>query len=214
MRILVVDLDGTHGANLATILAEHQLEIRSDVPVVLSDDLAIVAGPGAVDLCALLRSRDERLPILLLTEHGLVEQRVAGLRAGADDALEKPFAGSQMVARVSALERRAALIPRMPEVVQVDGCMFDLSRCLAVRDGKVTQLSAREAALIRWLHHNRGRTVERAEILERVFGVSPNVETRSVDVAVAALRKKIEREPERPSIIISVKGVGYAWGAR
>jgi DNA-binding response OmpR family regulator len=214
MRILVVDLDGAHGANLATILTGHELSICSALPLVVDEDLVIVAGPGAIDACALLRSRDEQLPILALTEHGLVDQRVAALQAGADDALETPFAASQMVARVDALERRARLVPKLPEVVQIDGCMFDLSRCLAVRDGRVTQLSAREAALIRWLHRNRDRTVERREILEQVFGVSPNVETRSVDVAIATLRKKIEREPERPSIIVSVKGVGYAWGAR
>ncbi len=65
--------------------------------------------------------------------------------------------------------------------------------------------------LIRWLHRNRERTASRKEILEHVFRVSPEIETRSVDMAIATLRKKIEREPEKPAIIVSVKGQGYAW---
>jgi DNA-binding response OmpR family regulator len=77
----------------------------------------------------------------------------------------------------------------------------------------VTPLSPREVELIRWLHRNRERTVERREILEHVFHVSPEIETRSVDMAIATLRKKIEREPEKPAIIVSIKGLGYAWRA-
>jgi two-component system, OmpR family, response regulator len=154
------------------------------------------------------------LPILALTE-GIdeVDARVANLRAGADDAMTVPFAHSQMMARVDALGRRARLVPRLPDLLEADGCLFDLSRCVAVRDGKVTQLSPREVDLIRWLHRNRERTVERREILEHVFRVSPDIETRSVDMAIATLRKKIERSPDRPAIIVSVKGLGYAWRA-
>jgi DNA-binding response OmpR family regulator len=104
-------------------------------------------------------------------------------------------------------------VPALPEVLEADGCMFDLGRQAALRGGVGTALSAREVMLIRWLHRHRGGTVTRRDILEHVFGVSPEIETRSVDMAIATLRKKIEREPERPAIILSVKGSGYAWGA-
>jgi DNA-binding response OmpR family regulator len=213
VRILVIDPAATHGANLRTLLVSegHEVEIVTAPPDRVTADVVIVA--GSVNLVGLLRMRDEALPILILTDEGLddVDGRVAGLRAGADDALGVPFAGSQMVARVDALGRRARLVPKLPELIEADGCMFDLSRCVAVRDGKVMQLSPREVDLIRWLHRNRERTVERKEILEHVFHVSPDIETRSVDMAIATLRKKIEREPEKPAIIVSVKGLGYAW---
>lgn len=217
MRILVLDPAGHHGANLRVVLeaAGHVVETAPTPPPRVAVDVVVVAGAteSTINLCAMLRARDEALPILVLTERGLVEDRVAGLRAGADDALETPFAPSQMIARVDALGRRARLVPKLPDLLEADGCMFDLSRCVAVRDGKVTPLSPREAELIRWLHRHRDRTVERREILEHVFRVSPEVETRSVDMAIATLRKKIEREPERPSIIVSVKGLGYSWRA-
>jgi DNA-binding response OmpR family regulator len=214
MRIAILDLDGRHATNLRVVLehAGHEVELATAQVPIARWELVVVAGAAAIDLCALLRARDPVTPILLLTDRGLVEDRVAGLRAGADDCVEVPFAPSQMVARVDALARRARLVPPLPELVEADGCMFDLSRCLAVRDGKPIALSAREADLVRWLHRHRERTVERREILEHVFGVSPNIESRSVDMAIATLRKKIERQPDRPAIIVSVKGLGYGWG--
>jgi DNA-binding response OmpR family regulator len=219
VRVLVIDPTATHGANLRVLLAAagHVVDVAQALPDRIAADVVIVAGDRAtaVNLTALLRTRDEALPILVLTDDGLVEDdveaRVAGLRAGADDALGVPFAGSQMVARVESLGRRARLVPRLPDLLEADGCMFDLSRCVAVRDGNVSPLSPREVELIRWLHRHRERAVERREILEHVFHVSPEIETRSVDMAIATLRKKIEREPEKPAIIVSVKGLGYAW---
>jgi DNA-binding response OmpR family regulator len=217
MRILVLDLDGRHGRNLRVVLEEagHEVELATAPPRELAElpELVVLAGASATSMCAMLRARDPVLPILLLTDRGLVEDRVAGLRAGADDCVEVPFAASQMVARVDALHRRARLVPPLPEVIEADGCMFDLARCLAVRDGTVIALSPREAELLRWLHRHRERAVERKEILEHVFRVSPNIESRSVDMAIATLRKKIERAPDRPAIIVSVKGLGYAWGS-
>jgi DNA-binding response OmpR family regulator len=214
MRILVIDLDGRHGRNLRVVLEEagHDVELAAAPPLQHTPELVVLAGAAAISMCAALRARDPVIPILLLTERGLVEDRVAGLRAGADDCVEVPYAPSQMMARVDALGRRARLVPPLPEIIEADGCMFDLTRCLAVRDGKVIALSPREAELLRWLHRHRERAVERKEILEHVFGVSPNIESRSVDMAISTLRKKIERSPDRPAIIVSVKGLGYAWG--
>lgn len=216
MRILVIDPTAAHAANLRALLGEagHEVESVATPPERIAHEVVIVAGDreASVNLTALLRARDETLPILALAASGEFDDaRVAGLRAGADDAMTVPFAGSQMLARVDALGRRARLTPKLPELLEADGCMFDLSRGVVVRDGKVTQLSAREVSLIRWLHRHRERTVTRREILEHVFQLSPDLETRAVDMAIATLRKKLEREPERPSIIVSIKGLGYAW---
>ena len=218
MRVLVLDLDATIGEELRLVLASagHEVAIARELAHDLHAEVIVLAGaaPRTVDACERIRARDPAIPILILTAAGLVEDRVAGLRAGADDCVEVPFHGSQMIARVGALGRRSSLLPKLPEVIEADGCVFDLSRCIAARDAREIPLSAREAALVRWLHLHRARAVSREEILERVFGVSPNVESRSVDVAIGTLRKKIERHPDRPAIIVAVKGVGYAWGTQ
>src|SRR6185436_19821066 len=113
MRILVLDLDGRHGQNLRVVLEEagHDVELAAAPPFRGTPDLVVLAGAAAVSMCAMLRARDPVIPILLLTDRGLVEDRVAGLRAGADDCVEVPFAPSQMMARVDALGRRARLLP-------------------------------------------------------------------------------------------------------
>ncbi len=219
MRILVLDLDARHGRDLRLLLEEAGHDVELTGPVLgaaglrPAPDLVVLAGAAASSLCAAIRARDPVIPILMLTERGLALDRVAGLRAGADDCVEVPYMPTQMMARVDALHRRARRAPPLPEILEADGCMFDLSRCLAVRDGRVIALSPREAVLVRWVDRQRVRAVQRTEILEHVFGVSPNIESRSVDMAISTLRKKIERAPDRPAIIVSVKGLGYAWGA-
>jgi DNA-binding response OmpR family regulator len=145
-------------------------------------------------------------PVIVFTKPGDVAARIRALEAGAEDALDAGFAPSQMMARVGAVARRAA-----PDAVEADGCTLDLAGHTATRDGNSTPLTAREVAVVRYLHRNRARVVPRAELLENVWGVSPDVTTRSVDVAISALRSKIERDPRSPTIIGSVKNAGYRW---
>jgi DNA-binding response OmpR family regulator len=218
VQVLVLDLGSGHGVSLQRILcaAGHDVVVANETPSSIRADIVVLAGEAGstVELCRRIRARDPALPIVILTAAGMVDDRVAGLRAGADDCVDVPYHASQMVARVDALGRRAALLPPLPEILEADGCVFDLSRCTAVRAGVEIVLSPREAALIRYLHRHRARAVPREDILTHVFGVSPHVESRSVDVAIGTLRKKIERVPEDPRIIVAVKGIGYAWGPR
>jgi DNA-binding response OmpR family regulator len=145
-------------------------------------------------------------PVIVFTEAGDVAARIRALEAGAEDALDAGFAPSQMVARVGAVARRAA-----PDTVEADGCTLDLAGHTATRDGRGAPLTSREVDIVRYLLRNRARVVPRAELLENVWGVSPDVTTRSVDVAISALRSKIERDPRSPTIIGSVKNAGYRW---
>jgi DNA-binding response OmpR family regulator len=145
-------------------------------------------------------------PVIVFTEVGDVESRIRALEAGAEDAFDRSFAPSQMVARVGAVARRAA-----PDAIEADGCTLDLAGHTATREGRSSPLTAREIDVLRYLHRNRARVVPRAELLENVWGVSPDVTTRSVDVAISALRGKIERDPRSPAIIGSVKNAGYKW---
>lgn len=176
--------------------------------------LAVIDGrdPGATALCEQARAAHRALPLVVVTAADDAVARVRALSAGADDALSGDWSHSQVAARFGALERRAALVPRDPDRICADGCEIDLDRAVATRDGRAVQLSAREAELLGWLHRHAGRAVSREELLAQVFGVAPGIETRSVDVAIATLRKKIERDPARPALIVSVRGRGYAWG--
>ena len=165
-----------------------------------------------IEVCQRLRTARPALPILMLTARGGEEDKVKGLRLGADDYVTKPFGAKELLARVLALGRRAKAAPVEPEMLEADGCHLDLGRCVARREGREISLTARESGLLRWLHRHKSRAVERKELLEQVWGVPGHLETRTVDMTIANLRQKIERDPAAPQIVISVKGVGYAWG--
>lgn len=167
-----------------------------------------------IEVCRRLRSVRPALPILMLTAKGSEEDKVRGLKTGADDYLTKPFGIRELLARVEALGRRAATVDTEPEQMAVDGCVLDLGRCEAQRGENAVSLTPKEVGILRWLHRFRKRAVSRAELLEHVWGVPGTLETRTVDMAVANLRQKIEENPSQPRIVVSVKGVGYAWGER
>ena len=165
---------------------------------------------GGFDVCRRLRAARPGMPILMLTARGGEDDVVRGLGEGADDYVTKPFGARELLARVRALGRRAA--PREAETIEVDGVALDLGVLVARRGGGEVTLTAREAGIVRLLHRHRGRTVSRAELLEQVWGSRGDLRTRAVDMAIAVLRKKIERDPGQPRIIVSVVGAGYRWG--
>jgi two-component system, OmpR family, response regulator len=172
-------------------------------------DLALVGSP---EVAARLRRERPTVAIIVVTKLGDVPARVRALEAGADDALDGSFAVSQIAARVGAAGRRAAMTPTASEQLAIDGCTIDLSAAIATRDGRTAALTAREVEIVRWLARHAGQVVSRAELLQHVWRVSAANETRAVDVAIAGLRAKLERDPADPAIIISVRGMGYRWG--
>lgn len=151
-------------------------------------------------------------PILILTARTTEDDRVSGLRGGADDYVLKPFSTRELVARVEALIRRARHSP-VAERIAVEGVTLDLARQEAIREGETTALTTREAAILRYLYQHRDRAVGRQELLVQVWGY-PDValETRTVENHIVKLRQKIEREPSQPSIIVTVRGSGYRFG--
>jgi len=163
-----------------------------------------------IEVCRRLRAARPGMPILMLTARGGEDDVVRGLGQGADDYVTKPFGARELLARVRALARRAP--PPAPETLEVDGLSLDLGLLVARRDGAEVPLTAREAGILRLLHRHRGRSVTRAELLEQVWGARGDLRTRAVDMAIAVLRKKVERDPASPRIVVSVKGLGYAWG--
>lgn len=186
--------------------------IAGDVDFVLLD-LSLPKLDG-VEVCRRVRMARPALPILILTARGSEDDRVRGLRAGADDYLTKPFGMNELLARIDALRRRASIAPADVERVEIDGCLLDLGRCEARRGSDAIALTPREVGILRLLHRHRERAVSRAELLQTVWGASDDLETRTVDMTIANLRQKIEREPAEPRIVVTIKGAGYAWGPR
>jgi len=224
MRILIVEGDASLREGLIDLLgaAGHEvsssargdeaaeLGVREPFDLVLLD--LMLPGLGGQEICRRIRLARPGVGVLMLTALGGRLDKVEGFRAGADDYLVKPFAPEELLARVEALGRRLRSRDPEPETLTADGCAIDLGRLTAERDGASRTLTPREAGILRWLHLHRARAVSRGELLQHVWGVRPDLETRTVDAAIVKLRQKIEREPAAPRIVVSVQGVGYAWG--
>jgi DNA-binding response OmpR family regulator len=163
-----------------------------------------------MEVCRRLRAARPGMPILMLTARGSEDDKVRGLVEGADDYVTKPFSARELLARVRVLGRRVQPGESLDEV-QVDGAVIDLARMTVVRGDKRVALTPREVGIVRWLHRHQDRVVTRAELLEQVFGQRGDLQTRAVDMAIAVLRKKVEADPQNPTLIVSVKGAGYAW---
>lgn len=163
-----------------------------------------------MEVCRRLRAARPGMPILMLTARGSEDDKVRGLVEGADDYVTKPFSARELLARVRVLGRRAPASESLDEV-QVEGAVIDLARMTVVRGDRRTALTPREVGIVRWLYRHQDRVVTRSELLEQVFGQRGDLQTRSVDMAIAVLRKKVEADPANPTLIVSVKGAGYAW---
>ena len=167
--------------------------------VVLDRDLPRVHGD---EVCRTLVDRGRRARILMLTASGAVDERVAGLSIGADDYLPKPFAFSELVARVRSLGRRA---PAAPPVLLAGDVELDPGRRLATRAGRDLALAPKEFAVLELLLAADGRTVSAEELLERAWDEFADPFTNTVRVTVMKLRRKLGE----PQIIETLPGAGY-----
>ncbi len=148
-------------------------------------------------------------PILFLSAMGEVRHRVEGLRAGADDYLTKPFAFSELLARVEALGRRPREAYREETVLRVAGLELNRLTREVVRDGRRIELQPREYRLLEFLMQHAGRVVTRTMLLEHVWDYHFDPQTNVIDVHVSRLRQKIDREFETP-LLHTVRGTGYS----
>ena len=183
--------------------------LRGDFDLALLD-LMLPKLDGLV-LCQRLREKHREMGIILLTARGAEEDKVRGFAVGADDYITKPFGAKELLARIEALGRRVSS-SGSPQRIEYDDCTIDLGMCRAHRDEQVVSLTAREAEILRCLHRHRGRALSRGELLEQVWLAPADLQTRTVDMTIANLRAKIERDPTHPRIVLTVKGVGYAFG--
>ncbi len=207
MRILVDVAIDRLGTELVEMLerAGHTVE-RGKPTAEKQFDLVMVGTPEAAEKLRRERPHDA---IIVVTKLGDVPARVRALEVGADDAFDKGFPPSQMMARVGAAGRRAASFPRPSEIVVVDGCTIDLSASTASRHSAVVELTQLEVDVVRYFALHAGQVVSRQDLLHNVWHRAPGANTRAVDVAIVGLRQKLEVDPAEPRIITSVRGVGY-----
>ena len=203
----VVDLvrDGVDGLHQASEGAYDLVLLDGVLPGI--DGLAVLAA---------LRQQDHTrtLPVLMLTARAEVEDRVRGLQAGADDYLVKPFAFSELVARIQALLRRATATPvAEATVLKLADLELDLLRRKAHRAGQRLDLTAKEFSLLTLLLRRQGQVLSRTELAEQVWDMNFDSGTNVVEVAVRRLRTKLDRPFEAP-LLHTVRGMGYVLETR
>ncbi|MBJ8344089.1 response regulator transcription factor [Antrihabitans sp. YC2-6] len=221
MRILVVDDDRAVRESLRRSLTFNGYTVDLAVDGVDALDKTTLSRPDALvldvmmprldglEVCRRLRSTGDDLPILVLTARDSVSERVAGLDAGADDYLPKPFALEELLARLRALLRRAAPEPGMDsEAMQFDDLCLDPVTREVTRGDRQISLTRTEFSLLEMLLANPRRVLTRSRILEEVWGYDFPTSGNALEVYVGYLRRKTEADGE-PRLIHTVRGVGY-----
>ncbi len=184
---------------------------RQDTPALILLDV-MLPGISGMEVCQQLRAARIATPVLMLTAMGTVQDRVAGLRCGADDYLTKPFAFEELLARIEALLRRPPALVERSSVLTVGPISFDRERMEVSRNGEPVPMTAREMALLELLMSSPGRLFSRERILSNVWGVDEDPLTNVVDVYIRRLRTKIDGDG--PSMISTVRGLGYRFEAQ
>ncbi|MCH8248801.1 MAG: response regulator transcription factor [Proteobacteria bacterium] len=203
----VIAGDGHEGLRLAT----------SDQWAVIILDLRL-PGPDGLEICRAVRRERPYQPILMLTSKSAELDRVLGLETGADDYLTKPFSVLELVARVRALFRRIENIQQMQiaandAVIHAGPLSIDATSREVVLDGQIIELTAREFDLLNHFARNPGRVFRRADLLDKVWGYGHEGYEHTVNSHINRLRAKIEENPSKPEMIVTVWGVGYKFAA-
>ncbi|HLW03511.1 MAG TPA: response regulator transcription factor [Ktedonobacterales bacterium] len=163
---------------------------------------------SGVEVCRWLRTHNIATPILMLTARDQLEDKVAGLDAGADDYLTKPFDFEELLARLRALSRRAPALPQEP-LLQVGDLTMDLQRHEVQRNGRLILLTMREFALLEYLMRHPGQALSRAQITDHVWPYDKDAVSNIVDIYIHYLREKVDRDFAL-QLIKTIRGVGYS----
>ena len=220
-RILVVDDDTALAEMIGIVLKSEGFEpdfcatgdgalsaFRESKPDLVLLDL-MLPGKDGMEVCREIR-RESDVPIIMLTAKSDTVDVVAGLEAGADDYVPKPFKPKELVARVRA--RLRITEPTAPEHLTVGDVTIDVSGHNVTRGGEPISLTPLEFDLLTALARKPWQVFSREQLLEEVWGYQHSADTRLVNVHVQRLRSKIERDPENPEIVVTVRGVGYRAG--
>jgi DNA-binding response OmpR family regulator len=222
MRVLIVEDDPKLAELLARTLREqtYAVDVAADgetglVQAAINPYDAIILDVvlprrSGFEVCAQMRARGLRVPVLMLTARDTVRDRVAGLDTGADDYLTKPFALDELLARLRALMRRG---PEMlPATLTVDDLVVDTRSQQASRGGRRLALTAKEYAMLEYLARNAGRVIGRAELCEHVWDENHDPFSNAIEVYINRLRRKIDEGAATP-LIHTRRRAGYILGA-
>ena len=179
------------------------MAVSSEYDLMIFD--IMLPGMNGIELCRKLRERGVKKPVLMLTAIDSVESKVEGLESGADDYLTKPFAFSELLARLKALLRRSA---DSSSELMLEDLRIDLLARRVFREGKEILLTPKEFAMLEYLMRNKGRVLSRTQIIENVWGYNFDPSTNIVDVHVKFLREKIDKGYGK-ALIHTVRGTGY-----
>lgn len=220
--ILLVDDDDSLATLLGDRLRREGYDVKSCGDVGQAEELlrdhsfdvilldVMLPDRSGFEFCAELRDRDIQTPILMLTAMGNVMDRVTGLRIGADDYLPKPFDVPELLARIEALRRRSGRSGRADSALfEFGDVCVNFDNQSVSRSGQSVELSRREFQMLGHLIRNRGRVVLRDELLQAVWGYRALPYTRTVDVHMWQLRRKLEADPQEPRFLRTIRGTGY-----
>jgi two-component system response regulator RegX3 len=224
IRILIVEDEEAIRTGLMDVLVFHGFEVDCaadgneglDKALGGSFDLILLdimlPGMDGFEICNRIRSRDRDQPIIMLTARSSDEDIIQGLSLGADDYVAKPFSVAQLVLRVQAVLRRSRIAVAMDHQLRLGDDIEIDGRNLSGRRGEqALSFTRREVEILQYLKANSERPVSRDELLSRVWGYAKNLqlETRTVDIHIAKLRRKIEPDPAQPRYLLTVRGAGY-----
>jgi DNA-binding response OmpR family regulator len=213
IRAGLVDVFVYHGYQVEAVADGRdglQRALRGGVDLVLLD--VMLPGVDGFTICSELRQRDPELPIVMLTAKTTDEDVIHGLALGADDYVGKPFSVAQLVLRVQAVLRRARPALLHDALLQLaDGIAIDTRNLCAEIGGDTVRFTRREMEVLQYLGAHGERPVSREELLHRVWGYARElqIETRTVDIHIARLRRKLEADPKQPRHLLTVRGGGY-----
>ena len=193
-------------ATAVNTVADARARFEREPPALMVLDVMLPDGDGR-DLCRELRSTSD-VPIVLLTARGADADRIVGLELGADDYVVKPFSAGELVARIRAILRRAERAPAR-HVVEIADLRLDLDARIVTLRGSSIPLAAREFDLLALLMRNAGSVVRREEIMDEVWDQHWFGSTKTLDVHIAWLRKKLGDDPAHPRYITTIRGVGF-----
>ncbi len=224
LRILVVEDEAAIRTGLVDVLVYHgyEADTAADGPAGLDKALSgkfdlilldvMLPGVDGFAICDRIRAEDREQPIIMLTAKTSDEDIIRGLSLGADDYVSKPFSVAQLMLRIGAVLRRSRIAVEQDNHIRLgDNVEVDTRNLSGRRGGQALSFTRREVEVLRYLSINPERPVSRDELLNKVWGYARNqdIETRTVDIHIAKLRRKIETDPSRPRHLVTVRGAGY-----
>lgn len=186
-----------------------------DIDIILLD--LMLPGMSGTEVCRQLRQTSS-VPVIMVTARDSEIDKVVGLELGADDYVTKPYFARELIARIRAVLRRGGEVEvEAPAddglVLQEDRVMMDVERHIVTVDGQKVPMPLKEFDLLEYLMRNSGRVLTRGQLIDRVWGANYVGDTKTLDVHIKRLRSKIERNPSRPEILVTVRGLGYKFEA-